>query len=124
MNHDYEANGSKNHIKYKCCVHQPLIDGDDELEILDVVMVPELHIFTGIVNRLVRTLNARWDNGHNDKFYKWCDKNYIIYTGFHSKELQGNSCRMVLKKLNELHVCFMAYSQFNIYSGYSGGRFA
>ena len=83
--HNYEANGRKNHTNFKCCVHEPLLFGVDDLEILDLMMIPELHIFTGIVNRLVRVLNERWDNGHGDKFYQWCDANLILYHGFHSK---------------------------------------
>ena len=64
-----------------------MTNADDELEILDVFMIPELHIFTGIVNRLVQALNEKWnwDNGHQDAFYKWCDKLNILYTGFHGK---------------------------------------
>ena len=83
---NYEANGSKKHEKFFCCIHGGAIDADDDLEVLDVLMIPELHIFIGIVNRLVRALNDKLgDDGYEDRFYKWCDKNYILYTGFHSK---------------------------------------
>ena len=86
---NFVAKGSKRAEgkNYYCCVHEDLTNADDELEILDVFMIPELHIFTGIVNRLVQALNEKWnwDNGHQDAFYKWCDKHNILYTGFRGK---------------------------------------
>ena len=51
-------------------MHDPLIAGDDDIEILDLLMIPELHIHIGLVNRIVRIINDKW--GDNE-FYKWCD---------------------------------------------------
>ena len=98
MANNYEANGRKNHVDYKCCIYKPLF-GDGDMEVLDLIMIPELHIFIGIVNRIVHALNVRWgDNG----FYKWCDKNNILYKNYNDNEMNGNSCRDVMKKLDSL----------------------
>ena len=35
-------------------------------------MIPELHIFLGIMNSLVQNLNELWE-GENE-FFKWCAK--------------------------------------------------
>ena len=98
----YEASGRKNHARYKCCIYKPLFgddDDDDDLEVLDLFMIPELHIFLGIVNRLVRALNAQWG-----EFYNWCDNNLILYKNYNDHEMDGNSCRDVLKKLPSLEI--------------------
>ena len=96
------ADGSKDHVKFKCAVRKCLINADDDLEILDVAMIPELHIFTGIVNRLVQAFNERWnwDNGHADLFYKWCDKNLILYTGFHGRVISMTAYNLLMSHLS------------------------
>ena len=83
------------------------------MEILDIVMIPELHIFLGIVNRIVRALNARWGE---DGFYKWCDKNHVLYKNYNDNEMDGNSCRDVMKKLTNLEAELEGeYSHLQVY---------
>ena len=69
----------------KCCIHPPLLDGDEDMEILDLIMIPELHLHLGMVNRIAHVLNERW--GEN-LFYRWCAEKNIFVKDYRSIQVQ------------------------------------
>ena len=55
-------------MEAKCAIHEPLFDAEDDIEILDLIMIPELHLHIGIVNKLIQVLNDKWGD---DELFKW-----------------------------------------------------
>ncbi len=88
--------------KFENCINEPLLDGEDETEILDVIPPPELHLMLGAVNRIFDALNSAWGD---DNAYKWASKNNITQIGYHGGCLEGNKCSLLLKKMPDLVHC-------------------
>ena len=97
--------------QYFNCVEDPLLDGDDDEEVLDRVPPPELHLHEGIVNKLVSVLNEKWvdEKPGENNFWKWCGRKNIIVQYFRGKSLNGNECRDVLELLDDLAACIPAH---------------
>ena len=68
-------------------INQPLFDSDNSTIILFLIPPPELHLFIGIVNRIVSLLNDKWSatSGISDRFYKWAEENNIQRLNYHDK---------------------------------------
>ena len=66
-------------MNYENGVNDPLFDHPDNTFILDLIPIPELHLFLGITNKVLSLLNDKWSllTGVQDMAYKWCDENYI-----------------------------------------------
>ena len=95
----------KDAMKYENCINEPLFDHGDETFILDLIPIPELHLFLGITNKILSLLNDKWSQltGVQDRAYKWCDENYIHLLEYGGKDLNGPSCKQLLdKKLEKL----------------------
>ena len=75
--------------KFKNCVNEPLLEGEDDELIIDRIPPPELHIHEGLTNKTARELNEEWGD---DQFYKWCSRKNIKMENFHSNQLNGNAC--------------------------------
>ena len=71
--------------------------GEDDELILNLLVIPELHLHTGIVNKLLSHLNTKWPY-----VYEWCHRYNIYVQEFRGKTLNGNSCKFALKFLDEL----------------------
>ena len=59
----------------------------------------ELHLHLGSVNKHVKEINQIWGN---NRFYKWCGFRNVPVQKHYSHELNGNSCKRVLEKLDDL----------------------
>ena len=68
----------------KCCIHPPLLSGDEDIEILDLIMIPELHLHLGMVNRIAHALNDKWGS---DLFYRWCAEKNIFVKDYRSIQI-------------------------------------
>ena len=84
---------------FENCVIEPLFDAPDSTNILDLIPIPELHLFIGIVNRILSLLNDKWSkiSGIKDRAYQWCDKNNIHRLDYRGKSLNGPSCKLLLQ---------------------------
>ena len=71
-------------MEAKCCIHAPLLDGDEDIEILDLIMIPELHLHLGMVNRISRALNEKWGS---NLFYRWCTEKNINVKDYRSIQI-------------------------------------
>ena len=85
--------------KFKNCVHEPLLKGEGNQRISDIIPPPELHIHLGLTNKHARELNEAWGD---DQFYQWCFKNNIKVENFFTNEMNGNSCKEVLEAQDSL----------------------
>ena len=74
----------KDKMAAKCCLHEPLLDGDEDTEILDLIMIPELHLHLGMVNKIARVLNEQWGS---DQFYRWCAEKNIHVKDYRSIQI-------------------------------------
>ena len=85
---------AKSAAKFKNCVNEPLVAGENHELIIDIIYIPELHIHLGIVNRLVRELNDRWEKNEGagkNPFYKWAEKMNIQSEGYWSIQIMKYS---------------------------------
>ena len=89
---------------FKNCVEEPAMEGDDEEFIINDIAPPELHLHTGSVNKHAREINKKW---RDNQFYKWCARKNIQVENYFRNELNGNACKNVLEKLDDLEFDLM-----------------
>lgn len=77
------------------CVQEPILRGDDFIQILDLIPPPELHLMLGTVNKIFDELNKLW--GEN-RAYKFAEEQNIIRVKYFGGSMEGNQCKMLLKK--------------------------
>ena len=93
-------------------VNQPLFDLPDSVAILFLIPIPELHLFIGIINRIISLLNDKWSkiSGIPDRFYKWAEENHIQRLSYRDKSFNGPACKLLLdKKLRKLRYALPFY---------------
>ena len=81
------------------CVEEPMFNAKDNERVLSRLPPEELHLHLGSVNKHVKELNKIW--GEN-RFYRWCGFRIINVGKYYSHELNGNACKHVLQKLDDL----------------------
>ena len=81
------------------CVEESLINVKDSAKVISKLCPEELHLHLGSVNKHVKELNLKWGN---NRFYKWCGFRNVPVGKYYSHELNGNSCKRVLGKLDDL----------------------
>lgn len=94
--------------EYKNCIAPRLLYLDEPGESLleEIIPLPELHIFIGIVSMFVKVLLSIWP-----EFETWLDSNYIMYRGYHGIGLDGNNSEKFLSKIWELELRIMSLSE-------------
>lgn len=97
----WAASGSKpnNTKNYKCCVHPPIFSGNSDTKILTILPPPELHLLLGVVNTLVDKMSRELEEITND-WIKDCNVKREVTNG--GTGFNGNSCRILLKKVDIL----------------------
>ena len=87
--------GKKQDIQiYDNTINHPLIDGDDSVSVLDVCNVPELHLYTELVNLLWNKLASLWGEENWEPFPR---AHSLIQVKIHGGEFEGNQCRQLLR---------------------------
>ena len=102
----------KHTINFYNSVNQPLFDLPDSAIILHFLPIPELHLFIGIMNKIISLLNDKWSkiSGIPDRFYKWAEKNHIQSLNYRDKSFNGPACKLLLdKKLQKLRYALPFY---------------
>ena len=79
----FQENGSRNARDYFNCVNEPLLEGPPDMEVIDLVNIPELHLMLGYVNLVFDELNERskalLSQGLIDKSaYRWGHQKGIL----------------------------------------------
>jgi hypothetical protein len=81
------------------CVHDPILQGEYTLPIIQLIPPPELHLMLGAVNKIYDELNRIWGD---DLAYKFAAKHNITRIGYHGGSMEGNQCKMILSKVKLL----------------------
>ena len=61
------------------CIKKPLLYGPNDMEILDIIPPPELHLMLGIINKIFDSLNKLWGNNFA---IKWAQENGIVRSNY------------------------------------------
>ena len=94
--------------QFKNCVHEPILPGSDDAEILDVLAPPELHLLLGIVNHLFRGMKTIWDAASI-----WPEKLHISPASYHGGEnFNGPGCHKLLQNIDQLELLVQTSSSF------------
>ena len=93
----YAEDGSnkKNAPKFYSCINAPLFSHADNVELLDIIVTPPLHLLLGTANHLLDKLNEEW--GQN-RAYEWASARHIVRKGYQGGKMEGNHCKKLLRK--------------------------
>lgn len=83
---------------YKNCINLPLPKGTANTKIVDVVTPPELHLLLGTVNTIWKSLYGCAPVTASS----WATKCSVVREGLHGGEFKGNSCKILLNRIDEL----------------------
>ena len=99
--------------EYGNVTNKPLLTGDDDKLIRDIFHIPELHILTGVVGKIVKALEGKaFKTPHEGKDFmnSWLKKEVIrrcVYQG--SASFEGNQAEKLLKKVDSLEEAVMSW---------------
>ena len=93
----YVKGGRKNAQKYFNCINEPLITGDDDDRIIDIIPPPQLHLKLGVCNTLLDKLHKRWDVA-----YTWAASKGIVHKNYHGGKMEGHACDRLLQRAPDL----------------------
>ena len=83
--------------KYFSCVEQPLIPGEPDMLVGDIIVPPELHIMQGVVKHLYDNMVKEWDGATC-----WLKELGLEPQKYHSGTFLGNHCHKMLQHIDEL----------------------
>ena len=75
------------------------MDGDDDVLILDIIAIPELHSMMGTSETVFNGLNKAWGN---DRAIKWAESRGIIRSEYRGGKFEGNQTKTLLEKSSDL----------------------
>ena len=85
---------------YMNCENDPLLGGDKDKPIINMIPPPPLHtILLGPVNHVLKELEQRYP-----KILKTLSKLHIQRSKYHGRSFEGNQCRAILKKVHLLEI--------------------
>ena len=79
-------------IKWENCERMPLFNLPDETEVIDILAVPELHLYTGIPCKFLKELKKLSPEAYN----QWLKKNNVSPDGLGEFSFNGNSVTKLL----------------------------
>ena len=79
------------------CVHAPILFGEMEDNIIDVVPPPELHLLTGAVNTIYDHMAKEWPHCSC-----WSEACHVSKNPQHGGAFNGNACRKLLHNVDML----------------------
>ena len=83
-NMDYVASGSKSSTmqRYFNCINMPLLRMDSDMEVMDALPPPELHLMMGAVNLQLEVIyNYLVMLGQDEMLWAWCSQHGITRRG-------------------------------------------
>ena len=79
-------------------IHSPLVKHEDEdVEVIDILVPPELHLLIGVVNTLYSHMIKVWPQANI-----WPKKCYVEKEAMHGGAFNGNSCMTLLNNVDLL----------------------
>lgn len=95
-----KAGSNKGNAKnYKNCIYPPIISGNENTEIIDVIPPPELHLLIGVVNIIFKHMLIEFEED-SLTWAKTCCVAQEITHG--TPAFAGNSCKILLDKVDVL----------------------
>lgn len=95
----YSSDGEKKSAKdYGNVIHIPLLKGNPDDSITDILPPPELHLFIGPFNTIYKAMEQEFSN----EAAAWAKHCSVERESFHGGHFNGNSCRRLLKTLDYL----------------------
>lgn len=79
---------------WESCVNEPVLNFELETKLVEFMIIPELHLFTGIIAHVYDALK-RWDA---DLAEKWLEKIGLSKTTDFGARFTGNSAKLLMKK--------------------------
>ena len=94
----FKASGKRLAADFKNSVNEPIIQGSDQNQVLDVLAPPELHILLGVVNHLFQGLKKIWNQAS-----LWPEMLHIHPSPFQGGDnFNGPSCHKLLQHIDKL----------------------
>jgi len=87
----------KNARNFFNCIHAPIIFGDKDSKIIDLIPPPELHLLSGTVNTLYDHMVKEWPGASI-----WPDMCHVMRNALHGGTFDGNSCKKLLQNVDIL----------------------
>lgn len=96
---------SRNFAKeYGNAVHQSILKGEPNLEVIDILPPPELHFMMGPVNMIYKALEKEWPG-----VVSWVDACHVKRDPIHGGTFSGNGCKVLLSNIDRLRAIFLLY---------------
>lgn len=97
----FKENGSKKKDakNYKSSIHSPIVTGDDDTLVLDIISLPELHLLLGVVNHMYKNMFVQCE-ADSIRWAKECNVSREFFNG--SPAFAGNSCEILLNEVEVL----------------------
>ena len=92
-------------MKYSNVINEPLLTGNPEALVLDLLNIPELHLLIGIVSKLMKELEKCWPtkNTGRDWMDSYLKQQALARASYHGQQhLEGNKSLTFLKRLDSL----------------------
>ena len=106
----FKSSGKPLASDFQNCIHEPILSGSDETEILDVLAPPELHLLLGIVNHLFQGMKRIWNDASI-----WPQKLHISAAPYHGGEnFNGPACHKLLQSIDQLELLVQNSSAFQV----------
>ena len=99
--------------EYNNIVRKPLLSGDPNLPILEIINLPELHLMTGITGKILKEMEGKCfetkEQGRNiiDQFLEINNIKRCVYQG--SESFEGNQARKILRSCQSLQNLIMEH---------------
>lgn len=97
----WEEDGAKKERAqlFENCVNKPLFDYDENVEIIDIIPPPELHLLIGTVNKIFEHMLIECKR-EAEEWVKKCSVSREVYFG--KSSFNGNSSRKLLRNIDQL----------------------
>ena len=85
-------------------MRKPLLHGDSDVLVLEVLNLPELHLMTGVTGKIIKEMECKCFESKTegrlfvDKFLEAMNIKRCVYQG--SESFEGNQARKLLKVKN------------------------
>jgi len=94
----YQQNSSRTAAKrYDNVIHAPLLKGDADQRVVEVLPPPELHLLLGIVNKIYNEMFKVWDGAS-----LWSKHCFVERSAIHGGSFDGNGCKRLLTRIDSL----------------------
>ena len=96
--------------KYTNIVHHPLLTGDKNKKILELVNIPGLHVLLGVVDKILKEVEKNlFENKESglqfvNRYLSKINICRVSYQGQH--RLEGNACNKLLKNIDSFELFF------------------